>query len=534
MTRQEPRFDAVLRPETPARSLPALKHPPTASLLRAIGAGSGARLAAASAGLALVLGACASLPPTGGKRDPGLSGRIPDHWTAARIAVPEAAATGWLHDFDNPVLADLARAAVERNPDLVATAARVEQALARVRLAGADRLPQASISLDTARSQNLRGSEFRSVRANTFQHGLDISWEVDLWGRVASLRRAALADLDAASADFAAARLSLAANTAKTALEMAESRGVIALSEENLASLQTNLDILNRKLEAGAADDNTALEISLSRADVARARAIIAQQERQLDTARRLLETLLGDYPAGQIEALRELPGMRRSVPAGLPSELLLRRPDLVAAERRVDARWEEAAAARKALLPAVRLTAGAGTSTTAEFGDLFDIQNLIWNIGSNLSQPLFEGGRLLANVALSEAERDEIAALYAESALTAFREVETALASERLLAVQQAALAEAAEEATRAERLSLSQYEKGLVDIITLLESQRRAFDARSALLTTRRQRLANRIDLYLALGGDFDAPAQVREVPAPPRTASPPPRRPGPGGRR
>jgi multidrug efflux system outer membrane protein len=499
---------------------PALKHrstaPRRASLARR------ARipmLAALAAGLV----GCVSDPGVGGRLDPALTGQIPAHWTAARIRVPETAATGWLDDFDSPVLAELARAAVERNPDLAATAARVDQALARARLAGADRLPQASISLDTSRSQNLRGAEFRTVRANTFQHGLDISWEVDLWGRVASLRRAAFAEFDAASADYRAARLSLAANAAKTALEMAESSGLIRLSEDNLKSLQVNLDILDRKLEAGAAEDNTALEISLSRADIARARAIIAQQQRQHDTARRLLETLLGDYPAGQIDALDELPNVRRQVPAGLPSELLLRRPDLVAAERRVDARFEHAAAARKALLPAIRLTAGAGTSTTAEFGDLFDIQNLIWNIGSNLTQPVFEGGRLRAALALTEAERDEVAALYAESALTAFREVETALASEKYLAAQQAALAEAATEATRAEQLSLSQYEKGLVEIITLLESQRRAFDARSALLSTRRQRLTNRIDLYLALGGDFDAPPVVEPAPEKPAQETP-----------
>ncbi|MBL9154153.1 MAG: efflux transporter outer membrane subunit [Verrucomicrobiales bacterium] len=475
--------------------------------------------------MALAGTGCLTTPGSDGRLDPALTGQIPAHWTASRIAVPDRAATGWLEDFNSATLTELVRAADERNPNLAATAARVEQAIARARLAGADRLPQASISLDTARSQNLRGAEFRSVRANTFQHGLDISWEVDLWGRVASLRRAALSEIDASSADYRAARLSLAANVAKTALEIAESRSLIALSEETLKSLRTNLDILDRKLEAGAADDNTALEISLSRADVARAEAAIAQQQRELDTARRLLETLLGDYPAGKIDALTELPSVRRGVPAGLPSELLLRRPDLVAAERRVDAAWEEAAAARKALLPAVRLTAGAGTSTTDEFGDLFDIQNLVWNIGSNLTQPIFEGGRLRANVALSEAQRDELAAGYAETALAAFREVETALAAERTYAAQQAALTTAATEATRAEQLSLSQYEKGLVDIITLLESQRRAFDARSALLRTRRERLANRIDLHLALGGDFDSPPTVApavEKPAPVRPAT------------
>jgi multidrug efflux system outer membrane protein len=461
---------------------------------------------------------CVSTPGGGDRLDPAIREKIPAEWLSARISTPEAAATGWIGDLNSPVLTDLARAAVAHNLDLAAAAARVDQAIARADLAGADQLPQAGISLDTARSQNLRGAEFRSVRANTFQHGLDISWEIDLWGRIASLRRSALAELDATSADYQAARLSLAAITVKTALEVVESEQLVVISEANLKSLTANLDILDRKLEAGGADDRTALDISLSRADVARARATISQQQREADAARRVLETLIGEYPAGKLKALSELPTPKRRVPAGLPSELLLRRPDLIAAERRVDARDHDAAAARKALLPAVRLTAGAGTSTTDEFGDLFDIQNLVWNIGSNLTQPIFEGGRLRAQVALSEAERDEVAARYADSALIAFREVETALAAERYYVAQVAALTEAATEAGRAEKLSLGQYEKGLVDIVTLLLSQRQAFEARSALLRVKRQRLANRVDLYLALGGDFDTVPVVKEPkPAP-----------------
>ncbi len=483
--------------------------------------------------LAIGAGGCLSTDSggAGGKLDPALTGQIPAHWTSARIAVPDIAATGWLDDFDSPRLKSLVREAVEQNHDLAAAAARVRQAHARLRIAGADRLPQAGLDLDIARSQNLRGAAFQTVRANTFNLGLDVSWEADLWGRLANLRRAAAAELDASSADYRAARLSLAANTAKTLLELVESHLQIALSGENLKSLETNLTILDRKLEAGDADDRTALEISLSRADIARARATIAQQQREADASRRLLETLVGDYPRGDIEGLRDLPRVRRLVPAGLPSELLLRRPDLVAAERRVDARLEDLAAARKALLPAFRLTGGAGTSTTQEFTDLLNIQNLVWNIGGNLAQPLLEGGRLRAQISLSEAERDEIAAEYAETALNAFREVETALAAEGHLQRQQAALEEAVTEAVRAEQLSLSQYENGLVDIITLLESQRRSFDARSALITLKRQRLANRVDLHLALGGDFDAePAIEQAPPAPePETKRPPASRAG-----
>ena len=443
--------------------------------------------------------------------DPAVAGQIPEHWTAARIRVPEQAATNWLADFNSTKLIELSDAAVSGNYDLAASASRIDSAIARVRITGADRLPQFDGDLNVSRSQNLRGASFQTVRANNFNTGINLRWEIDLWGRLANLRNADLAELEATEADYEAARLSLAATVTRTALSIVQSELQIGISRDTLESLQTNLEILDSKLEAGDADDRTALEISLSRADVARARATIAQQQREADASRRTLETLLGDYPSGIIEGLSDLPKLNRSIPAGLPSELLLRRPDLVAAERRVDAQLQEVAAARKALLPSFRITGGAGTSTTEDFADLLDIRNLVWDIAGGLTQPVFQGGRLLAEIDLSEAQREEIASDYAETVLNAFREVETTLAAEAHYREQELALEEAATEATRAEQLSLSQFETGLVDIITLLESQRRAFDSRSNLLNVRTQRIQNRIDLYLALGGDFDSPPEI-----------------------
>ena len=273
-----------------------------------------------------------------------------------------------------------------------------------------------------------------------------------------------------------------------------------------MASLRTNLDILDAKLEAGDADDRTALEISLSRADIARAEANVLREQRQLDQAKRILETLLGRYPEGKIEELANLPRPPRRVPVGLPSELLLRRPDLLAAEARVDRAFKELSASRKALLPSFSINGSGGTSSTDEFGDIFDIQNLVWNIAGNLTRPLYAGGRLRADIRLDEEVVNEVAADYADVALIAFREVETALAAEGYLLGQYSALTRAVEESRRAETLSLSQYEQGLVDIITLLESQRRAFDAESNQLATGLELFQNRVDLYLALGGDFE----------------------------
>lgn len=434
-------------------------------------------------------------------------GELPSRWTGGGH-VPSAAVTGWLDDFGSSRMKAFVKEAVGNNYDLSAALSRVEQAKERARISGADQFPTVDGSIQTSRSQNLRGAAFQTVTANNFNFSMDLAWEVDLWGRIRNLKQAELDRLTAEAAAYEASRLSLAATVAKTTLQIVESKLQIALSRRTLSSLRTNLQILDSKLEAGDADDRTALEISLSRADVARAESNLLAEQRQLDASKRTLETLLGKYPSGEIDSMSVLPQIRRSVPAGLPSELLLRRPDLLAAEARVDAAYKDLAASRKALLPAIRITGGIGTSTTDEFGDLFDIQNMVWNIGAGLTQPVFRAGRLKAEIQLDEKERDELASTYAETALTAFREVETALAAEKYLKGQVSALSRATSESRRAEELSLRDYETGIVDIITLLESQRRAFDSESQLLSRQLELLTNRIDLYLALGGDFDHP--------------------------
>lgn len=442
-------------------------------------------------------------------------GDLPGRWTAGGGDIPQEAVTGWLADFGSPRLRELVEEAVGENYDLASVRARVAQARQRAVIVGADRLPTAELSEQVNRSQNLRGAAFQTVRANNFNLSFDMAWEIDLWGRVKDLRDAELNRVASESSLYEASRLSLAANVAKTAFEIIEGREQIELSRRTLASLRTNLKILDDKLEAGDAADRAALEISLSRADIARAESAVIGFQRQIDGAKRLLESLLGRYPEGTIESLSRLPRITREVPAGLPSELLLRRPDLLAAEAAVDAAMKEVSASRKALLPAFRITGQAGTASTDDFGDLFNIQNLVWGIGQNLTRPLYQGGRLRANIRLDEHERDELIARYAETALIAFREVETALSAEKYLKSQVAALSRAVTEARRAETLSLDEYEQGLVDIITLLESQRRAFDAESALLTSRLTLMTNRVDLYLALGGDFDhAPGVGKEA--------------------
>jgi outer membrane protein TolC len=183
---------------------------------------------------------------------------------------------------------------------------------------------------------------------------------------------------------------------------------------------------------------------------------------------------------------------------------MLLRRPDLRAAERRLAAALASESAAKKAMLPSLRLTGSAGR-TTQQIEQLIRPESAIWVIGTQVGQTLFQGGQLKAGVDLQRGRYKEILQTYASSTLTAFREVETALAAEQFLLRQQSALERAAEEAERAEKLALGQYEKGLSEVLTLLDARQRAFDARSTLTNVKAQRLRNRAALHLALGGEF-----------------------------
>jgi len=212
----------------------------------------------------------------------------------------------------------------------------------------------------------------------------------------------------------------------------------------------------------------------------------------------------MGGYPSGTEQGLGGLPALQRKIPAGLPSELLLRRPDLRAAERRLESSLRLESAAKKAFLPSFRLTGEYGR-TSQETDDLLVPEAAMWSIAGNVAQSFFQGGRIMANVRLARARYDEQLHTYTDTMLTAFREVETALAADAFLQEQAQALEKAAQEAEQAESLALGQYEKGLTDVLTLLDTRQRAFDARSTLIAVQAQRLRNRADLHLALGGNF-----------------------------
>lgn len=459
--------------------------------------------------LLLALGGCSVLPTLGkkGKEIDVQSVRdiAPGGWSVAG-APKEGAATGWLSEFGSPALSRLVDQAISGNRDLRVAAARVEEARAQVRVAGAAMLPQVGGDFSASRNQRASGQRFVGLgtRDNRFLLTADIAWEMDFWGRLRDEKGAVIATAQAREAELHAARLSLAANTVKAAVTLAEAESQIRIANENVRRRTLHLGVLEKQLDRGLDADRSALDVSLSRADLARAESTLAARRREADAGRRSLETLLGSYPAGKESGLGELPTAQRRVPAGLPSEMLLRRPDLIAAERRLESALKDTSAARKAFLPSFRITANTGYSTQ-ELAQLLTPESVVWAVAGAVAQNIFQGGRVLGTAEAARARYGRALEQYAADALVAFREVETALAAETFLSEQESALVRAVAEAETAVKLALGQYERGLSDVLTLLDAQQRVFDSNNSLIQVRAQRLRNRADLHLALGGDF-----------------------------
>jgi len=466
-----------------------------------------------------LLAACVRAPA---RTEPDISVTPPQDWTAAES--PRGTVDDdWWTSFEDPQLNVLVPLALEGNRDLHAAAARLEQSAALARIAGADLKPQLGVGVGaTRRKQNFigfgdlvpgSGDEVLSTTYSQFNGSLDITWEIDLWGRLRASARAALADFEASEADYQGARLSVAGQTARLWFALAEAQQQVDLARSSAASFRSSADWIRARFERGV---RPAIDLRLALSNLAAAESELARRRRQVDALLRQLEVLLGDYPSARLfeeHPASALPGTPPPVPAGLPAELIGRRPDLFSAERRLVAADQRLLSARRSLYPRLSLTGSAGTAT-AELGDLVNGDFSVWSLVGNLTQPIFQGGRLRANIDRAAGGSEEALAVYAGTALQAYAEVETALAAEAFLRAQERALEEAATQLVAAERLAEERYRYGVGDYLTVLDSQTRSFISRSNLLTLRRARLQNRIDLYLALGGGFDA--ETRDVAA------------------
>lgn len=423
----------------------------------------------------------------------------PPRWTAAGAAEGEVI-DGWLATFADPALDALVREALEHNADLRVAAARVEQAAGYARVAGAAIYP--SVTLLARGGGKLSGD-------NSGLQGvlLSASWELDLWGRVRAGRAAASAQYDSAEADFVYARQSLAASVAKSWFLTSEARLQTTIAQDMVQAAEQLVAIARERQRVGVGDE---YDVVVAEASLGGFRDTLRSLELGYEQARRALELLLGRYPSASIDTPAELPAMPPPVPAGLPSELLERRPDIVAAERRVAAAFHREEEARAARLPTISLTAG-GSNVSSDLFVLQDRDNPVWSAGANLLAPIYQGGALVARVDIRSAEQKQALAEYARIGLRAFNDVENALSSEFALTARERISAQAVADNSRAVELAQVRYRVGASDLRAVSQQQLALLAARTTLLRVRSEARVQRVNLHLALGGSFAVPPEA-----------------------
>ena len=388
------------------------------------------------------------------------------------------------------------------NPSLRASAARVDQAAALAKVAGAERFPSIGAGSQAGRQkQNFLG---QTSTDNSFGVSLQAAWEVDLWGKVKDGAEAAIADAEAQAQADRALRSSLAAQVSKAWLAVAESNEQVALAEQAVKSREESSTLVRERFERAIAEDGgSAAQVRLSETELATAKADLERRRGERERALRQLELLLGRYPSGAVSGAARLPKLPPAPPAGLPSELLLRRPDILQSERRLAAAGRRSDQAVKARYPSINLTGSLGT-TTDQLEKILSSSSGVWEHGGSLTQPIFQGGRIQGGIQQADAAEREAVANLQRVVLDAFGEVEQSLVTEIYLRRQESEIARAVELSKDASARAGEEFRNGTGGVLTFLAAQNREIEASSSLVSVRRLLLDNRVNLHLALGGD------------------------------
>ena len=458
------------------------------------------RLTAALSALTLVLllGACATATDA-----PTHPAPLPAAYVESESGAKAAPAADWWRGFGSAELSSLIDAALITNPDLQMAAERVRQAQAQAVVANASLFPALAFGAGAARRET-RGGDTGDAGSSSFNATLNASYEVDLWGQNRSAARSAEFALRATRFDQETVRLSLISGVASGYFQLLAVRERLRLAQENLGLAARVLKVVQVRADNGA----------VSSLDVARQQtALLAQQaallplalqERQLGFA---LAVLMDRAP--QNFSVGAAPLMTLGVPdvgAGLPSQLLLRRPDLASMEAQLAGANANVAVARAALLPSISLTGSAGAAS-ATLGELVSAPALTFALGASLLQPIFDGGRLRAQVDVAASQERSLVLGYRKAILAALVEVESALAARSRYGQQEVLLTQAQQQAAQILRLAQVRYREGSDDLLVLLDAQRTLFQADDQLAQIRQSRLQATLDLIKALGGGWQS---------------------------
>lgn len=425
--------------------------------------------------------------------------RLPAQWSVGPVQGADVE-SGWIRTFDDAALEALVAEAIAYNPDLAIAAARVEASEAAARAAGAALYPQVNLG---ARGGGKMGGDGSGVQGV----GLFASWELDLWGRVLAQRESAAAQYQATALDAQYARASIAALVAKSWFLAREAIAQGALARDMVATSESLAGLSRDRQRVGNTDE---LEVAQAEATTLGYRDLVLQSDLARQNALRAIEILAGRYPAAQLDVGTGLPAPAAGVPVGLPSQLLERRPDVRAAERRVAAAFYATEEAKAARLPRIALTASVSTISSDVFV-LKERDNPVWSWGGTLAMSIFNAGALQAQVDARSAQQKAAVAEYGRVGARAFAEVENALSASFNLDGRAAVLDAAVHANERALGFTRVRYDVGNGDLRSVQSQLLSLSAARTSLVHVQAERLIQRVNLHLALGGGFDLPPEA-----------------------
>ena len=460
------------------------------------------RLHCIALAIPLLLGACASMAPTYQTPASPVPASGPTGAAYAASATPDTAAAvlPWRSVMRDARLQEVIDLALANSRDLRKTVASIEAARAQYRVQDAAKLPTVNAGLGGSRAESLSGSG--TVRSQSVSATVGLSaWELDLFGRVRSLTDASLETYLATEEASRSTRISLIAETANAWLALAADQSRLALATRTLESAQRSMTLVARRLDAGVA---SRVEVRQAETVYQQARADLAGYTTAVAQDRNALELLVGHAVEDRLLPT-DMPAEAAwlaEVPAGLSSDVLLSRPDVLQAEHTLKSASANIGAARAALFPSLSLTASGGVASAA-LSSLFSGGATIWSIAPALNLPLFDGGSGRANVAAAQAQQALQLSTYELTVQTAFREVADALARRGTMAEQVAAQTALVEAASDSQQLAEARYTKGVDTYLNSLDAQRTLYSAEQALITIRLTALENRVTLYRVLGG-------------------------------
>lgn len=452
----------------------------------------------------LALSACTVAPPE--SQMVKVADMAPSSWTASKEG-KAGVDRAWVKRFNDPALNKLVAEAVSRNPDMKVAAERVFQARQAAYMAGSDGRLKATSRIDGSRRKTqFLGLPFAgSETSESYQADLEVSWNPDLLGRVRAGSSAAMADAQAVEMDRRGAEVSLAAEVCKAWFALGEASEQLALARETLKIRKDSVEAIADRFERNLGEEGgSAGQLRLAQTDEATAMVLVSQRQGEFELAQRRLELLAGRYPAAKVAGRVKLTAMPARPPAGVPSGILKRRPDILAAERRYASTIGRIQEAKLAAFPILNLTTSVGTASEA-LEKLANSNLSIWSLAGDVSQTLLTGGLVKGEQASRASKQREQLASLQSVVLRAFGEVENALSTEQWLGRRITELERAYTLSKEAEEAASDDYRQGTGDVLTLLAAQSRRVEIGSQLLTLKRVRLDNRVNLHLALGGEF-----------------------------